>query len=65
MSTVVYFTHMYIWTIYYMLIYGETTFGIDCFLVTAGVSLFIAFLYVYLKKPDRLNRGFPAGTIRD
>lgn len=49
MSTVVYFTHMYIWTIYYTLIYGKETFGLDCFLVTAGVSLFIAFIYVYLK----------------
>lgn len=49
MSTVVYFTHMYVWTIYYMVVYGKKTFGTEPFLITMGIDLFIAFLYVYLK----------------
>ena len=39
MSTVTYFVHMYIWTFYYMLVYREKTYGIDCFLVTIAVCL--------------------------
>lgn len=34
MSTIIYFVHMYIWSFYYMLVYGEKTYGVDCFLVT-------------------------------
>lgn len=39
MSTIIYFVHMYIWSFYYVLIYGEKTYGLDCFLVTIVICL--------------------------
>lgn len=48
MSTVIYFIHMYIWSFYYKVIYGIKTFGIDSFLVTSGICLIIAVVYVIL-----------------
>ena len=42
MSTIIYFIHMYIWSFYYMLVYGKKTFGIDSFLVTTGICIAVA-----------------------
>ena len=42
MSTIIYFVHMYIWSFYYVLVYGEKTYGIDCFLVTIVICLVVA-----------------------
>lgn len=46
MSTVIYFVHMYIWSIYYTLIYGEKTYGMDCFLVTIVICLAVSAVIV-------------------
>lgn len=54
MSTVIYFIHMYIWSIYYTLIYGEKTYGMDCFVVTMVICLLVSAVTVvvieYFKK---------------
>lgn len=42
MSTVIYNVHMYIWSFYYMLVYREKTYGIDCFLVTIVICLAVS-----------------------
>jgi peptidoglycan/LPS O-acetylase OafA/YrhL len=46
MSTVIYLIHMYVWTGYYRIRYGEKTFGMECFLVTSVISVVCAILYV-------------------
>ena len=46
MSTVIYFIHMYVWTIYYMIIYGEKTYGMDSFVVVSIVSMVLAICYI-------------------
>ncbi len=48
MSTIIYLIHMYIWSFYYKIVYGEKTFGIDSFLVTSIVSTIISFIVVYI-----------------
>lgn len=50
MSTVIYFMHMYVWSIYYKIIYNHKTFGLDSFFVTAIISSMIAIVYLLLKK---------------
>ena len=60
MSTIIYFVHMYIWSFYYVLIYGEKTYGIDCFLVTIVICLALSAAIVvvtecYNKKKDKSN----------
>lgn len=42
MSTVIYYIHMYVWTFYYLIIYGNKTFGMDCFLVTTAICIVVA-----------------------
>lgn len=42
MSTVIYFIQMYVWSFYYMFIYGEKTYGVDCFLMTTVICLIVA-----------------------
>lgn len=50
-STYIYLIHMYVWTIYYMIAYGQKTYGIDCFLVTSIVSIVISLtLIMYQRK---------------
>lgn len=44
-STVMYFLHLWIWTIYYSLIYSEKTYGSDCFVVTTLICLTIGIAY--------------------
>lgn len=45
MSTIIYLIHMWVWTAVYTVIYHEKTFGLLCFMGTAGISIFIAFVY--------------------
>jgi len=52
MSTVIFLIHMYVWTAYCCMIYGERTYGFDCFFVTSIVSLIIACVVVNF---SRLN----------
>lgn len=56
MSTIMYFIHMYIWTFYYSLIYGEKRYGADSFLVTATVSIMISCGYIYMKDLRNSNK---------
>lgn len=45
-STVIYFTHMYIWTFYYTLIYHTKTYGVDSFVVTTIVAVLAGYIYL-------------------
>lgn len=45
MSTIIYLIHMYIWAIYYMVVYHTKTFGLDSFVFTTLISIFISFIY--------------------
>lgn len=49
MSTAIYLIHMYIWTGYYMLIYGNKTYGVDSWIVTTIVSAAVASIWLILK----------------
>ena len=50
MSTVIYFIHMYVWTFYYKIAYGEKTSGVDSFFVTVLISSIISIIYIHVKK---------------
>lgn len=50
MSTTIYLTHMYIWTFYYKIIYGEKTYSVDSFLATAVIATVIAIVYSTIVK---------------
>ena len=45
MSTTIYLIHLYIWSIYYKVVYGEKTYGLDCFLVTSFMAFLISFAH--------------------
>lgn len=45
MSTYMYLIHMYIWTFYYLIIYGEKTYGVDSFLVVSFVSIICSLIW--------------------
>lgn len=47
MSTVIYFIHLYVWTFYYTIFYGEKATGMICFIATSAISMLLAFIYVY------------------
>ncbi len=55
MSTIIYFMHMYIWSFYYMLIYGEKTYGMDSFLATAVICLVVSALSVTVMEKKKLK----------
>ena len=55
MSIILYFIHMYVWTFYYTLVYGQKTFGMDSFLITTVVSLAFAHLFILFRR-RRNNR---------
>lgn len=42
MSTEMYFIHLWVWTIYYTLVYGNKTYGFDSFLATTAVSILVS-----------------------
>lgn len=48
-SVIVYFIHLYVWTFFYISRYGRKTYGMEAFLVTAGVSIGISAAAVRLK----------------
>lgn len=48
-STIIYLIHMYVWTFYYTVIYGEKTYGIDSFLFTSLISLLGAIIFLVLR----------------
>lgn len=51
-----YFTHMYIWTLYYTIAYGKKTFGFDCFVVTLILSVILSYLYTRVKDIKSTSR---------
>lgn len=55
MSTMIYLTHMYIWTFYYKIVYGEKTYGMDCFLVTSISAVLLFFVVDYIKNKKVLK----------
>ena len=48
-STVMYFIHMYIWTLYYSIAYGKKTYGFDCFVFTLILSVILSYIYTRAK----------------
>lgn len=54
MSTITYFIHMYIWSVYYILVYREKRYGMDSFIVTSIACVLISAGYLLLK--DRYTR---------
>lgn len=48
-SKVLYFLHLYVWTFYYAVVYGEKTYGMDCFLVTTAICLTIFLIFEHKK----------------
>lgn len=54
-SMIVYLIHMYIWTFYYVLIYGERKVGFDSFIATSLISVLITGTYIFLKDKHKLN----------
>lgn len=51
---VMYLVHMYIWSFYYFIVYGEKTYGLDSFIVTSVLACGVSFIYVCFF----LNKGF-------
>ena len=49
-STVLYFLHMWIWTLVYSAIYGKKVYGMDMFVFTLLVTLGISLVYIFYKK---------------
>lgn len=47
-STVMYLIHMYIWSFYYFIVYGQKTLGVDSFIVTTILSCLVGFIYVHI-----------------
>lgn len=57
-STVMFFTHMWVWTICYALIYQAKTFGMEIYLITTAITLLIAYAYTRIctKNPRTAER---------
>lgn len=49
-STVIYFVHMYMWTLYYSVVYGQRSLGLDTFLATSVLSLLCAVIFIVFRK---------------
>lgn len=45
MSTNIFLVHMYVWTVFYMIVYRTKTFGIVPFLATTIISILIAYIW--------------------
>lgn len=56
MSSGVYFIHLYVWTLYYTIVYGTKTFGLDSFLVTLTISLALSAFYYGMQRKIKTNR---------
>ena len=49
MGTTIYLTHMYVFTIYYAIAYGEKTYGLDSFLATSIIAALLSFIVCFVK----------------
>ena len=60
-STVMFFTHMWVWTICYALIYQAKTFGMEIYLITTAITLLIAYAYTRICKKNPRTAERPRG----
>lgn len=49
-SMVIYFLHMWIWTLVYSVIYGKKVYGMDMFVLTLLFTLGMSLVYILYKK---------------
>lgn len=49
MSSIIYYIHLLVWTIYYTIIFKQETFGRECFFATTFFCVAISFIYVYIR----------------
>ena len=59
-STVMYFIHLWIWTVWYMVTSGKKTYGMTSFLATAIISTVIGLIYALVKRSLRNRRSSEA-----
>jgi len=50
MSTTTYFIHMYVWSIYCLLLYGDMVFGVKSFFYTLIISYIISIIYIFVER---------------
>ena len=55
-STIIYLIHMYIWTFYYTLVYGEKTYGADSFLAVSIISFLVSVIYIKWRLHPEFSR---------
>jgi hypothetical protein len=55
MSTDLYFLHLYVWTVYYELHYGEKTFGLDSFLIVSVVCMLLSVVHIAWKNNRKMK----------
>ena len=55
-STIIYLIHMYIWTFYYTLVYGEKTYGADSFLAVSIISFLVSVIYIKWRRHSEFSR---------
>lgn len=48
-SIIIYFMHMWVYSLYCMFVYKKMLFGIDCFVITSLITFIIAIVYVKYK----------------
>ena len=53
-STDIYLLHMIVFSVYYQLRYGRSTFGVDCFIFTVFASIICSLLLTVFRKRKRL-----------
>lgn len=58
MSSTIYFIHLWVWTIVYTVIYKEKTYGILPFVITAGISCLVAYIFGRYKLFEKANMLF-------
>jgi len=51
-STAMHFVHLFVWTIYYYLRFGEKTYGLESFIVVTMLSFLIGLTYCYIKSKN-------------
>ena len=56
MSSYIYYLHLWIWTIYYMIVYGEKRFGLDSFIVVTIITTFISALWYRMGERTKINK---------
>lgn len=56
LSVVLYFLHMYVWTFYYIAVYGQKTYGLDSFLVTTLICIVLGLIYSLREQKHRKHQ---------